>query len=150
MNARVLKAIKFLLAAWPLLLPSAALAQGGGDLNPQLKTPQEPLARWRSLRVGTFIHWSPSVVPGAKSFHEFKAEKFDPKQWVDLFRESGFRYVVFTAKHGDAVCMWDTKQTTRNVMHTLLKRDVVGELVAECRKQGVEFCPYYQGRPKVL
>jgi hypothetical protein len=39
--------------------------------------------------------------------------------------------------------MWDTQQTTRSVMHTLLKRDVVGELVAECRKLGVEFCPYY-------
>src|SRR5512140_2302821 len=42
-----------------LLLPVILLAQGGGDLNPALKTPQEPLQRWRSLRVGAFIHWSP-------------------------------------------------------------------------------------------
>jgi len=123
--------------------PAVLLAQGGGDLNPALKTPQEPLQRWRSLRVGAFIHWSPWVVPGANSIHEFRAEKFDPRQWVALFHEAGFKYVVFTTKHGDAVCMWDTKETTRNVMNTPLHRDVVGELVAECRKGGVEFCPYY-------
>jgi alpha-L-fucosidase len=31
----------------------------------------------------------------------FKAEKFDPSAWADLFRDAGARYVVLTAKHGD-------------------------------------------------
>ena len=125
-------------------LPGLLMAQGGGDLHPELKTPSESLQRWRALRVGTFIHWSPWVQPEKHDLlNRFRAEKFDPKEWLALFQESGFKYVVFTTKHGDAVCMWDTKETTRNVMNTGLKRDVVGELVAECRSSGIEFCPYY-------
>ncbi|MBI4326798.1 MAG: alpha-L-fucosidase [Chloroflexi bacterium] len=133
----------FVISVLLLLLPGAALAISGGDGNPDLKTPQESLKRWRSLRVGAFIHWSPWVLHGLDTPNAFRAEQFDPKQWVQMFKEAGFKYVVFTTKHGDAVCMWDTKETDRNVINTPMKRDVVGELVAECNKQGVEFCPYY-------
>ena len=125
------------------LLPMAALAQGGGDLNPHLKIPQQSLQRWRELRVGAFIHWSPAVLNGIDDPKNFLAERFDPQAWVQLFQQAGFKYVVFTTKHGDAVCMWDTKESERNVMNTPMKRDVVGELVAACRKGGLEFCPYY-------
>ena len=125
------------------LLPMAALAQGGGDLNPHLKIPQQSLQRWRELRVGAFIHWSPAVLNGIDDPKNFRAERFDPQAWVQLFQQAGFKYVVFTTKHGDAVCMWDTKESERNVMNTPMKRDVVGELVAACRKGGLEFCPYY-------
>lgn len=126
-----------------LLLPAMLWAQGGGDHHPELKTPRHSLQRWRSLRVGAFIHWSPWVMQGTNRIQEFRAEKFDPKQWIALFREAGFKYVVFTTKHGDAVCMWDTHETTCNVMNTPLHRDVVGELVSACRAGGIEFCPYY-------
>ena len=50
------------ISVWLLLLPGAVRAQGGGDGNPDLKTPQEALKRWRSLRVGAFIHWTPYVL----------------------------------------------------------------------------------------
>ena len=135
-----------------LVMPGAALAIGGGDGNPDLKTPQESLKRWRSLRVGAFIHWTPYVLasgqpPPAEGFDNlykrFKAEKFDPKEWLQLLKESGFKYMVFTTKHGDSCCMWDTKETDYNVMNSPMKRDVVGELVAESKRQGVVFCPYY-------
>ena len=126
-----------------LLLTRAVFAQGGGDLNPGLKTPQESLSRWRALRVGVFIHWSPQVLSGLDDPRNFRAEQFDAKEWVQLFQQAGFKYVVFTTKHGDAVCMWDSKETTRTVMNTPLKRDVVGELVAACRQSRLEFCPYY-------
>lgn len=126
-----------------LLLTRAVFAQGGGDLNTGLKTPQESLSRWRALRVGVFIHWSPQVLSGLDDPSNFHAEQFDAKAWVQMFQQAGFKYVVFTTKHGDAVCMWDSKETTRTVMNTPMKRDVVGELVAACRQSHVEFCPYY-------
>ena len=69
----------------------------------------------------------------------FRGERFDPNEWVQLFQQAGFKYVVFTTKHGDAVCMWDSKETTRTVMNTPMKRDVVGELAAACRHSRVEF-----------
>lgn len=142
MKPRAFCLLPFALAlTW--LFPVAALAQGGGELNPHLKTPQESLQRWRALRVGVFIHWSPYVLHGIDDPKNFQAESFDPNAWVQLFQQAGFKYLVFTTKHGDAVCMWDTKESKRNVMNTPLQRDVVGELVAACRKGGVEFCPYY-------
>jgi len=138
-----LAAVRFQLFCAIFVLPALLLAQGGGDLYPRLKTPRQTVQRWRSLRVGAFIHWSPGVVPGTNGFREFRAEKFDPKQWMALFRDAGFKYFVFTTKHGDAVCMWNTQETTCNVMNTPLHRDVVGELVSAGRAAGIEFCPYY-------
>ena len=131
---------------------SAAFAIGGGDGNPDLKTPQDSLKRWRSLRVGVFVHWTPYVLasgqpPPAEGYDNlykrFKGENFDPNEWVRLLKESGFKYMVYTTKHGDSCCMWDTKETDYNIMNSPMKRDVVGELTAACRKQDFVFCPYY-------
>jgi hypothetical protein len=33
------------------------------------------------------------------SFEEFTAEKFDSKEWVDLFDDAGAKYFVITTKH---------------------------------------------------
>ena len=53
------------------------------------------------------------------------------------------KYVVLTTKHHDGFCLWDTKQTEHNVMRSPLGRDVVGELAAACRKEGLAFGTYY-------
>jgi len=41
----------------------------------------------------------------------FDPVKFDPESWAVAAREAGMRYVVFTTKHHDGFCMFDTKQT---------------------------------------
>jgi len=139
-------------------LAGEASAIGGGDGNPDLKTPEKSVEKFRALRVGAFIHWNPSALVGQEIswcrgavgrekydnlYKQFKAEKFNPKEWVKLFREAGFKYIVYATKHHDGFCMWDTKTTDYNVMNSPLGRDVVKELTAECKKQGVVFCPYY-------
>ena len=144
--------VLFVITGVLLLLRAAALAQGGGNGNPGLKTPQESLQRWRALRLGAFVHWTPFVLASGQPapaegydnlYKRFRAEQFDPEQWVQLFKAAGFKYIVFSTKHCDSCCMWDTKETDYNIMNSPMKRDVVGELVAECKKQGVVFCPYY-------
>lgn len=37
--------------------------------------------------------------------------QFNPEQWAAAARDAGMRYLVFTTKHHDGFCMWDTKQT---------------------------------------
>jgi alpha-L-fucosidase len=41
----------------------------------------------------------------------FNPIKFNPGKWVAAAKSAGMRYVVFTTKHHDGFCMFDTKQT---------------------------------------
>ena len=53
------------------------------------------------------------------------------------------KYIVLTTKHHDGFCLWDTKQTDYNIMHSPFGRDVVKELAEACKKQGIAFGTYY-------
>jgi hypothetical protein len=74
----------------------------------------------------------------------FKAEKFDPAAWADLFREAGARYVVLTAKHGDEFALWPTKFTPRNAMDMGPHRDLAGDLARSVRQAGLKMGFYHK------
>jgi alpha-L-fucosidase len=73
----------------------------------------------------------------------FKAEKFDPAAWAQLFRGSGARYVVLTAKHGDEFALWPTKYTDRNAMKMGPHRDLAGDLSKAVRQTGLKMGFYH-------
>ncbi|MGH2565541.1 MAG: alpha-L-fucosidase, partial [Ginsengibacter sp.] len=60
-----------------------------------------------------------------------------------LMQEAGMEYITFTTKHHDGFCMWDTKQTDYNIMHTPYKKDILGMLSDECHKRKIPLCLYY-------
>ena len=41
----------------------------------------------------------------------FNPVKFNPEKWVKAAHEAGMRYLVFTTKHHDGFCMFDSKTT---------------------------------------
>ncbi len=41
----------------------------------------------------------------------FNPTHFDPAKWAAAAKDAGMKYVVFTTKHHDGFCMFDTKQT---------------------------------------
>lgn len=45
----------------------------------------------------------------------FNPVKFDPKPWAEAAKYAGMKYVVFTTKHHDGFCMFDTKETDYKV-----------------------------------
>jgi alpha-L-fucosidase len=45
----------------------------------------------------------------------FNPVKFNPAAWARAAHEAGMRYLVFTTKHHDGFCMFDTKTTTRRI-----------------------------------
>lgn len=45
----------------------------------------------------------------------FNPVHFDPAKWAAAAKEAGMRYVVFTTKHHDGFCMFDTKTTDYKV-----------------------------------
>ncbi|MCW3839565.1 alpha-L-fucosidase [Micromonospora yasonensis] len=66
----------------------------------------------------------------------WRAEKFDPAGWVDLFNDAGAKYFVLTSKHHEGVALWDTATGTRDAVDRGPRRDLAGELVAAARRDG--------------
>lgn len=90
----------------------------------------------------TYIHhkktWGDQKEFGYKDFIPmFKAEKFDPKAWISLFKKSGAKYVVPVADHHDGFAMYKSNTTRWNSYDMGPKRDVLGELFEEGRAQGM-------------
>ncbi|SKC79145.1 alpha-L-fucosidase [Maledivibacter halophilus] len=77
---------------------------------------------------------------------DFKAELFDPDLWAEMFKEAGARYVVLTSKHHEGYCMWPTTNKHKKnwrVTDVGPNRDLLGDLSAAVRKQGMKMGLYY-------
>ena len=72
----------------------------------------------------------------------YTAENFDARDWVELFAAAGARYFVFTAKHHDGFCLWDTALSQRSSVHLGPKRDLLRELLEAADRHAPEL---YQG-----
>lgn len=75
--------------------------------------------------------------------HVFNPEGFDATEWAKLFKEAGAGYIVFTAKHHDGFCMFDTQTQDYKITNTPFKRDICKELADACRAEGVRVFWYY-------
>jgi alpha-L-fucosidase len=74
-------------------------------------------------------------------------QKWNPDAWAKVFRAAGARYVVLTTKHHDGFTLWPstTKNPTLPVDRQHSSRDIVGELSAAVRGQGLRMGLYYSG-----
>ncbi len=73
----------------------------------------------------------------------FKAEKWDPEAWADLFAKAGARYIVPVAEHHDGFAMWDSELTTWDAAERGPRRDIIGDLEKACRARGLRYGPSY-------
>ena len=102
------------------------------------------LEAWQDLKFGLLMHWGPysqwGVVESwsicaedegwcrrkSDDYTAYKKEyeglkntfnpvSFDPGKWAKAAKDAGMKYVVFTTKHHDGFCMFDTKQTDYKV-----------------------------------
>lgn len=82
--------------------------------------------------------YGPHKTFGYKDFVPmFRAEKFDPEAWADLFQRAGARYVVPVAEHHDGFQMYKSDLSHWNACEMGPHRDVLGELSASCRAKGL-------------
>jgi alpha-L-fucosidase len=69
----------------------------------------------------------------------FKAERYDPKAWAELFRAAGAKFIVPVAEHHDGFPMYDSALTDWSAAKMGPKRDLVGDLSSAVREQGLVF-----------
>ncbi len=69
----------------------------------------------------------------------FKAERFDPEGWAELFKAAGAGYVVPVAEHHDGFQMYKSKLSHFNAFEMGPRRDVLGELKRACESRGLIF-----------
>ncbi len=67
----------------------------------------------------------------------FTAKRWDPQAWARLFKRSGARYVVPVGEHHDSFAMYRSSHTRWNSVAMGPRRDVLGELGAAVRREGL-------------
>lgn len=74
--------------------------------------------------------------------HLWKGEKFNAQELVDLFVETGAKYIVGMANHHDNFDLWDSKHHEWNSVNYGPKRDIMREMQNAVRKyedQGIRW-----------
>jgi alpha-L-fucosidase len=116
----------------------------------KIQTPLSQLQQqFVDLRFGMFIHFNiptymnqdwpdPDASPAI-----FNPTKLNCDQWAKAAKSANMSYGCLTTKHHSGFCIWDTKTTDYNVMHSPLKRDVVKEFTDAFRKNGLKVMLYY-------
>jgi alpha-L-fucosidase len=69
----------------------------------------------------------------------FTAEKFDPDEWAELFKQAGAKFAGPVGEHHDGFAMWNTRYSEWNAAKMGPKRNVVHELEKAIRKQNMRF-----------
>ena len=110
--------------------------------------PTERQVHFQQLEFYAFIHFTVNTFTdkewgdGSESPEIFDPKKLDAEQWVKAVKSAGMRGLILTCKHHDGFCLWDTKTTEHNVMHSPYGKDIVREVSDACRKGGLAFGVY--------
>ncbi len=126
--------------------------------------------RYNGWKFGMFIHWGPYSLasveaswpimtpsrdpqdPARNAISEaeyralpsrFNPVRYDPREWVRLAQRAGQRYMVFTSKHHDGFCMFDSAYTEYKITRTPYGKDVAAMLAAAAREERMPLGFYY-------
>ncbi|HQO36155.1 MAG TPA: alpha-L-fucosidase [bacterium] len=133
-----------------------------------LQAEPEDMQWFRDAKFGLFIHWGPVSLKGTEIgwsrggerrgikgvgpipveeydnlYKKFNPVKFNAKEWVQIAKDAGMKYLVFTSKHHDGFSMFDSKLTDHKITNSPFKRDVVAELAKACHEGGLKLGFYY-------
>ena len=113
-----------------------------------------PSTRQKSIQrenFNAFIHYGLNTFAGKEwSDGTLSPDIFNPlnqdvEQWVKVLKYAGAKGIIFTAKHHDGFCMWQTDTTEYSIKNSPYKEgkgDVVKELADACKKYNVKLGLY--------
>lgn len=124
-----------------------------------MKNYNERIKWFNETRFGMFIHWGLYSILARgewvmlleripkeeyrKLAQKFNPTKFSADKWAKLAKDAGMRYMVFTTRHHDGFCLFDSKVSDFTSVKTAAKRDFVAPYVKACRKAGLKVGFYY-------
>ncbi len=136
----------------------------------------EKLDKWQDQKFGVLFHWGLYSVPGIVEswsicsedvdwitrkdmpYDEYKKwywglkdslnpVNFNPAQWAEVMQDAGMRYMIFTTKHHDGFCTFDSKYTDFSVANGPFKddprRDVAYHVFDAFRQKGFMMGCYF-------
>jgi len=149
-----------------------------GYVWPEDEKVLQKLEEWQDLKFGLLMHWgaysqwgiveswsicsedepwcrrkNQNYIEYKKDYENLKTTfnpvDFNPRKWAEAAFNAGMRYVVFTTKHHDGFCMFDTKYTDYKITdpecpfssHPLA--DVTKEIFDSFREQGFWIGSYF-------
>lgn len=75
---------------------------------------------------------------------QFKAQHWDPKEWANIFKNAGAKYVVLTSKHHEGYTLWPSQNSWNwNSVDIGPKRDICGDLSTAVKEAGLHMGFYY-------
>ena len=112
------------------------------------------ISQWQDLKFGFMMHWGiyaqwevveswsicnePWINRNGADYYQYKTDS----KWAEAAKNAGMKYVVFTTKHHDGFCMFDTKETSYSTVDPSCpfsknpKADITGEVVKAFRGKG--------------
>lgn len=138
----------------------------------------QKLEQWQDLKFGLLMHWGPysqwgvveswsicsedegwcrrsndDYVQYKKDYENlqttFNPVQFDPGRWAAAAGRAGMKYVVFTTKHHDGFCMFDSQYTDYKItdektpFHTDSRSNIALEIFNAFRNEGMWTGAYF-------
>jgi alpha-L-fucosidase len=143
---------------------SASRAQQAAAPPASAESEAQRTAWFRQAKFGMFIHWGPYSLASVEAswpimkpeprwniteaeyvdlYKRFNPVQFDPQAWVKLATDAGMRYMVFTAKHHDGFCMFNTALTSYQITKTPYGKNVTTMLAAAAHNAHMPIGFYY-------
>jgi alpha-L-fucosidase len=125
---------------------------------------------FKDAKFGMFIHWGLFAEAGGawngKNYYgisewmmnrgkisatdyaalakKFNPTQFNAKEWAQLAKDAGMKYMVITAKHHEGFAMFDSKISDFNIVKaTPYRKDPMKPLAQAVREAGLKFGFYY-------
>ncbi len=157
-------------AACLIVLAGYRAALSGQAGKDYLTARPDALQWWREAKLGVFICWGPVSLKGTEIgwsrggerrgrkgrgpipvevydnlYKQFNPTRFNAKEWIDVVKASGAKYIIFLTKHHDGFCLFDSKLTDYKITspHSPFRRDVTAEIAQACHDAGIRIFWYY-------
>ena len=152
-------------------------SEEAGYVWPDDRLVLDKLEKWQDQKFGVLFHWGLYSVPGiveswsicsedvdwisrknGMPYDEYKKwyfglkdqlnpVHFNPEQWADVMQDAGIKYMIFTTKHHDGFCTFDSKYTDFSIAHGAFKnnprKNVAYHVFDAFRKKGFMIGCYF-------